>query len=195
MAMDLYEALEVVAAFRGGRVVVPTMAAITVWPDLSDTPRDFAYMPSSMGQAPSLGLGLALAKPDVGVVVLCGDGSLMMNLGCLATIAQYPAPLWLVLLDNAQYEITGGQPVVGAGRTDFVALARSVGFRRTYEFDDVETFRRTAGPAFAGDGPVFVWLKLEPRSGIKTPVPPRPMADQIARLRADIGVTSLPAPR
>src|SRR5258707_8483182 len=100
MPMTQHEALAVVAAHRGRRVVMPTMGAIGIWPSLSDVPLDFAYMPSSMGQGPALGLGLALARPETGVVVLCGDGSLLMNLGCLVTIAQHPANLWLIVLNN-----------------------------------------------------------------------------------------------
>jgi thiamine pyrophosphate-dependent acetolactate synthase large subunit-like protein len=164
------------------------MGAIGIWPSFSDGEIDFAYMPSSMGQGPSLGLGLALARPDPGVIVLCGDGSLLMNLGCLVTIAQYPANLWVVLLDNGLYEITGGQPVAGAGRTDFAGLARSSGIARVHTYDDLAAWTAEADQVFGGDGPVFVWLKLEGRSGIKTPVPPRPMAEQIARLRSALGV-------
>jgi thiamine pyrophosphate-dependent acetolactate synthase large subunit-like protein len=183
MAMTLREALEVVAACRGQRVVMPTMGAIAVWPTLSDTPLDFAYMPSSMGQGPALALGLALARPERGVVSLTGDGSLLMNLGCLATIAHHPANLWLVLLDNGLYEITGGQMVAGAGRIDFAALARGAGLSRVYQFASCDEWRRAAAEVFAGAGPVFVWLKLEGRTGQKTPTPPHPMAEQIQRLR------------
>ena len=86
--MTLREALEGLAAARGDRVVVTTMASVGVWPQLSDTPRDFAYLPSSMGQAVPLGLGLALAKPGLGVIVVSGDGGLLMNLGCLVTLKQ-----------------------------------------------------------------------------------------------------------
>ena len=68
------EALEVLAAHRGGRIVVTTMGSIGIWPALSDTPLDFAYIPSAMGHGPPLGLGLALAQPERGVVVVNGDG-------------------------------------------------------------------------------------------------------------------------
>jgi sulfopyruvate decarboxylase subunit beta len=182
MSMSQQQALEVIAAKRGTRVVMPTMGAIAQWPALSDSPLDFAYMPSSMGQGPALGLGLALAQSKHGVIVLCGDGSLLMNLGCLVTIAQHPANLWLVLLDNGLYEITGGQLVAGSGRTDYAGLARSAGIGRVYSFDSADVFQTSATDVFAGSGPVFVWLKLEGRSGQKTPSPPRPMAEQIQRL-------------
>src|SRR5262245_62318578 len=134
------EALEVLAAHRGDRVVVTTMGSIGLWPALSDTPLDFAYIPSSMGQGVALGLGLAVATGR-GVVAVTGDGSLLMNLGCLVTVANHPAPLTVLLIDNGLYEVTGGQDVAGAGRTDFAGLARSAGIQRIYDFADTEIGR------------------------------------------------------
>src|SRR5438045_8901375 len=102
--MTLREALEVLAAHRGDRVVITTMASVGVWPLLSDSPRDFAYLPSSMGQAVPLGLGLALARQGLGVVVVSGDGGLLMNLGCLVPLAQPDVPVAVVLIDNGLEE-------------------------------------------------------------------------------------------
>src|SRR5438128_415822 len=87
--MTQREALEVLAAHRGNDIVITTMAPIAIWPQLSDTPLDFAYIPSAMGQASALGLGLALAQPDRGVIVVNGDGCMLMNLGSLVTIANH----------------------------------------------------------------------------------------------------------
>jgi thiamine pyrophosphate-dependent acetolactate synthase large subunit-like protein len=188
MAMDQQLALEVLAGHRGSRIVIPTMGAVGFWQKLSDTALDFTYMPSSMGQGPALALGLALAQPHRGAIVLCGDGSLLMNLGCLVTIAQHTADLWLILLDNSQYEVTGGQPVAGAGQTDYAGLARASGISRAYAFDDIEKWRAGAAEALSGNGPVLVWLKLTPIAGQKTPTPAHPMAEQISRLRAALGV-------
>src|ERR1700730_8860478 len=111
------EALEVLAACRGRHVVITTHGSVDDWVSLSDTPLDFSYVPTSMGQGPALGLGLALAQSRRGVVVVTGDGSLLMNLGCLVTLANCPADVFLVLIDNGVYEVTGGQPTAGAGRT------------------------------------------------------------------------------
>src|SRR5918911_681043 len=132
--MEPSEALEVLARHRGERVVLTTMTAVALWPQLSDTPLDFAYLPSSMGQGPALGLGLALAQPGRGVIVVNGDGSMLMNLGCLVTLANHPADVYLLIMDNGLYEVTGGQPTAGAGHTDFAALARGAGIRRVYTF-------------------------------------------------------------
>jgi thiamine pyrophosphate-dependent acetolactate synthase large subunit-like protein len=177
------EALEIVASNRGRRIVVSTMASIGIWPELSDGPLDFAYMPSAMGQGPSIGLGLALAHPEHGVIVLNGDGSMLMNLGSLVTLANQPANVFMVIMDNGLYEVTGGQRTAGTGHADFAGLARSAGIKRVYTFNTADTWRAGAGEALAGQGPVVVWLRVEGRLGQKTPAPPRPMAEQISRLR------------
>src|SRR5215813_11975453 len=127
MPMTHRQALEVVARHRGQRLVVTTMTSVAVWPQLSDSPLDFHYIPSSMGQGPGLGLGLALAQPERGVIVVNGDGCTLMNLGALVTIAGQPANLYLLIMDNGLYEVTGGQVHAGQGHTDFGGLARSAG--------------------------------------------------------------------
>jgi thiamine pyrophosphate-dependent acetolactate synthase large subunit-like protein len=177
------EALEVLAAHRGRRLVVTTHGSVDLWVSLSDTPLDFAYVPASMGQGPALGLGLALAQSHRGVVVLCGDGHLLMNLGCLVTLASHPADLFLVVIDNGVYEVTGGQPVPGAGRTDFAGLARAAGIARVYSCDTAEEWRGTAAEALSGPGPVVIWLKVAPRAGERAPTAMRPMREQLARLQ------------
>ncbi|HEV3256340.1 MAG TPA: thiamine pyrophosphate-dependent enzyme [Gemmataceae bacterium] len=186
--MTLQQALEILAAHRGRRIVIASMSAVGVWPKLSDTPLDFSYIPSSMGQAPDLGLGLALAQPERGVIVLSGEGSMLMNLGSLVTLANHPADLYLLILDNGLYEVTGGQPTAGTGHTDFAAMARAAGIRRVYTFDTVDAWRAGAAEALSGQGPVVMWLKVEGRLGQKTPAAPRPMAEQIARLKEALGV-------
>jgi sulfopyruvate decarboxylase subunit beta len=182
------EALEVLAANRGEHVVVTTMGSVAIWPQLSDSPRDFHYLPSSMGQGVPLGLGLCLARPGLPVAVLVGDGGLLMNLGCLVTAAQFPASLRILLIDNGLYEVTGGQAVANAGRTDFAEVARGAGISRVYTCSARADWEATAGEALAGPGPVFVWLKVRGERGKATPTPPRPMAEQIERLRQVLGV-------
>src|SRR5205807_5204151 len=125
MPMTHREALDVLARQRGDRIVVTTMTSVGIWPQLSDSPLDFAYLPSAMGHAPGLGLGLALAQPARGVVVVNGDGCTLMNLGCLVTLASYPADVYLLVMDNGLYEVTGGQAHAGAGHTDYAGLARA----------------------------------------------------------------------
>ncbi len=91
-----------------------------------DRPRNF-YTWGSMGLASSIGLGLALARPDLRVIVLDGDGSLLMNLGSLATIGLLRPPnLIVVVMDNEEYATTGGQPTPTAHGADLEAAARAM---------------------------------------------------------------------
>ena len=118
------------------------MSSAGVWPSLSDTPLDFTYIPSAMGQGPPLALGLALAQPERGVIVVNGDGCMLMNLGSLVTLAHHPAGVYLLILDNGLYEVTGGQLTAGAGHTDFAGLARAAGIQRVYTFESADSLAR-----------------------------------------------------
>jgi thiamine pyrophosphate-dependent acetolactate synthase large subunit-like protein len=194
MAMTQRQALEVLVRHRGDKVVVTTMTAVGVWPELSDTPLDFAYMPSAMGHGPGLALGLALARPGRGVVVINGDGSMLMSLGSLVTLAAHPAAVYLLVMDNSLYEVTGGQATAGTGRADFAALARAAGIRRVYAFADLSAWQQGAAEALSGPGPVVIHLAVEGRLGQKTPRPPRPMAEQIERLQGALEVREAAEP-
>jgi len=189
--MTQRQALEVLAANRGEKIVVTTMGSSGIWPSLSDTPFDFAYIPSSMGQGIALGLGLALAQPHRGVIAVMGDGSLLMNLGSLATVASHPASIHVALIDNGLYEVTGGQPTVGARKIDYAGLAKAAGIARVFAFEDVGDWQTQAPAAMSGPEPTFVWLRVEGRLGQKTPQPPRPMSEQIARLQVALGVAPM----
>jgi thiamine pyrophosphate-dependent acetolactate synthase large subunit-like protein len=140
-----------------------------------------------MGHGPGLALGIALASGR-GVVVVNGDGCTLMNLGSLVTLAANPADVFLLVMDNGLYEVTGGQPTAGSGRTDFAGLARAAGIGRVYAFDSLQAWEAGAAESLSGRGPVAVWLRVEGRLGQKTPKAPRPMAEQIARLREALGV-------
>jgi thiamine pyrophosphate-dependent acetolactate synthase large subunit-like protein len=177
------EALEVLAAHRQQHLVITTHGSVDLWVSLSDTPLDFSYVPASMGQGPPLGLGLALAQSRHGIVVVCGDGHLLMNLGCLVTLADHPARLYLIVMDNGVYEVTGGQAVPGAGRTDFAGLAEAAGIRRAYSCDTLDEWRVTAPKALAEPGPVVIWLKVTATPGQSAPTAMRPMPEQLARLQ------------
>lgn len=186
--MTHLQALEILATHRGDAIIVSTMGSAGIWPALSDTPLDFAYIPSSMGQGVPLGLGLALVQPARQVVVMTGDGSLLMNLGCLVTVANYPANLRILLIDNGLYEVTGGQDTVGSGKTDFAGLARAAGIQRVFHFMEAASWQESIGEVLTGWGPVFVWLKVVGEYGKKTPSPPRTMREQISRLQTALGI-------
>ena len=104
--------------------------------DIKDREENF-YMIGSMGLASSIGLGLALARPDRDVVVIDGDGSLLMNMGSLATVfANNPRNLTWIVIDNGAYGSTGNQDTY-AQVVDLVDVAKGVGFKNSYNFSDV----------------------------------------------------------
>jgi thiamine pyrophosphate-dependent acetolactate synthase large subunit-like protein len=117
---------------RGALIVVAGLGAPAY--DVAacgDSPRDFPLW-GAMGGAAMVGLGLALARPDLPVLVLTGDGEMLMGLGSLATIAaQRPPNLRIVVLDNEQYGETGQQPTHTATGTDLAAVATACGIART----------------------------------------------------------------
>src|SRR5437667_8919561 len=90
-------------------------------------PQNF-YMLGSMGLACPIALGVAMAQPERGVIALEGDGSILMSLGCLTTIANLkPRNLTIIIMDNGLYQITGKQVTATGGVTDIVAVARAAG--------------------------------------------------------------------
>ncbi|MBR4447934.1 sulfopyruvate decarboxylase subunit beta [Methanobrevibacter sp.] len=104
--------------------------------EINDRSKNF-YMIGSMGLASSIGLGLALAKPYEDVVVIDGDGSLLMNMGSLVTVfANNPSNLTWIVIDNGAYGSTGNQDTY-AQVVDLVDVARGVGFENSYYSNDV----------------------------------------------------------
>ena len=101
---------------RDDDVVVSSMGNAREWMALGPLhERDLVLVPSAMGHATSIALGLALAQPNRRIIALSGDGSLLMNLGTLVTIsAEMPANLIVVVYDNGVYEVTGAQPTAGS---------------------------------------------------------------------------------
>ena len=104
---------------------------------LADKPSHF-YMLGSMGMASSIGMGLALAQKKR-VYVIDGDGSLLMNLGSLATIAHHaPHNYCLIVIDNKCYSSTGNQPTCTAGKTDLAGVARAAGIASVNVLDNLK---------------------------------------------------------
>ena len=105
--------------------------------DIKDRDKNF-YMIGSMGLASSIGFGLALAKPDEDVVVIDGDGSLLMNMGSLVTVfANNPRNLTWIVIDNGAYGSTGNQDTY-AQEIDLVDVAKGVGFKNAFNFEDID---------------------------------------------------------
>ena len=160
--MNGYKAVErIVRAMRGDELIVSANGMISrELFAVKDTPNNF-YMLGSMGLASSISLGIALAVPHRKVVVLDGDGNLLMNMGSLATVVRmYPENLIHIVLDNECYASTGGQPsastVVGLER-----VAASCGFKLCRKIEDEEHLEATIRELLAADGPAFVLVKVE----------------------------------
>jgi phosphonopyruvate decarboxylase len=189
--MKLVAALEVVAKQRQDQIVVTTMGSAREWPKLSRHDLDLHYLPSAMGQAPVLGLGLALAQPQRDVIVFNGDGCMLMNLGCLVTIAASEATNFtLVVLENDIYEVTGGQATAaaaigeGTGRVDFAAVARAAGICSVFDFNDLMAWQQQAEAVFSSPGPRFACLHVLPvGADYQLPTMP-PLADRLATFRS-----------
>ena len=125
-----------------------------------DRPANF-YTWGSMGLATSVGLGLALAQPAHRVFVLDGDGSLLMNLGSLATIGWLrPANLAIVVLDNSRYATTGGQDTATAHGTDLEAAARAMGITRAATVRNVRELADALGRTDGDRGASMIVAKV-----------------------------------
>ncbi|HWF97354.1 MAG TPA: thiamine pyrophosphate-dependent enzyme [Xanthobacteraceae bacterium] len=124
------------------------------------------YMLGSMGLAFPIALGVALAQPRRGVIALEGDGSLLMSLGCLATIATVaPRNLTVIVWDNGIYQITGKQPTATSHATDIVAVARGAGITNSTWVRDEAHFEELLGRGFDAGGPVLLAAKLDDKPG------------------------------
>jgi thiamine pyrophosphate-dependent acetolactate synthase large subunit-like protein len=136
-----------------------------------ERPQNF-YTWGSMGLASSIGLGLALARPGLRTFVLDGDGSLLMNLGSLATIAAAAAPnLVLVVWDNEEYGTTGGQPTPTAAGTDLAGVARASGIERSHLVRSEAELREAVQRAAREAGPWVIVAKVcESRPTVKPPL-------------------------
>jgi phosphonopyruvate decarboxylase len=154
------EVLAVLARHVTDEIVVPVFAACFDW--MAINPRGLNYVATgAMGQASSHALGLALGRPDKRVLVFDGDGSLLMNLGSLVTIAEAAPPkLTHFLFENGCYEVNGRHPLPGAGRVDFCGFARAAGYRSVHSFEDMEDFRQGVARLLSLEGPVFITLKV-----------------------------------
>jgi phosphonopyruvate decarboxylase len=152
------EVLRAIAAVRGDAICVPTMTTAPAWREIA--PNDLSVTCAGfMGGASSIGLGLALAQPARKVLVFDGDGSLLMQLGSLATIAgAAPRNLVHFLFKNGVYHTSGAQDVPGGLIVDFVAMAKGAGYRDAFAIDDVAELRRRLPRILGEAGPVLVEL-------------------------------------
>jgi phosphonopyruvate decarboxylase len=154
--------LKVLAPHVGDDIVVPVFTTAFEWIAIREHPLNY-IMVGAMGLASSHALGLALGRPDKRVIVLDGDGSLLMNLGALVTIgAAAPRNLVHFVVENGTYEANGSHPIPGRDRVDFAGLAMAAGYRDTRTFSDLAAFEGGVAQFLAQPGPVFATLKIGP---------------------------------
>jgi phosphonopyruvate decarboxylase len=143
-------------------IVLPVYSTAFDWIDIRPHPLNYLAH-GAMGLASSHALGLALGAPERRVIVLDGDGSLLMNLGTLVTIAEAaPKNLYHFVCENGTYEANGGHPIPGRGVVSFAGLARAAGHNSVHEFSELKIFEQQVGAILAEPGPAFVDLKVEP---------------------------------
>jgi thiamine pyrophosphate-dependent acetolactate synthase large subunit-like protein len=129
-------------------------------------PQNF-YMLGSMGLAFPIALGVALAQPDRRIFALDGDGSLLMQMGCLTTIAtQAPKNLTMVVMDNGIYQITGAQPTPAAAVADIVAIAIGCGLTSSAWAADEEDFERLIDQSMAASVPTLIAVRIDDKPGV-----------------------------
>jgi thiamine pyrophosphate-dependent acetolactate synthase large subunit-like protein len=131
-------------------------------------PQNF-YMLGSMGLAFPIALGVALAQPKRRIFALEGDGSLLMQLGCLSTIASLkPKNLSLIVMDNGIYQITGAQPTPAAASSDIVAIAQGCGLADSAWAADEEDFERLVDQSLMASAPTLIAVRIDDKPGVGT---------------------------
>ena len=129
-------------------------------------PQNF-YMLGSMGLAFPIALGVALAQPTRRVFALEGDGSLLMQLGCLSTIATLsPKNLTMIVMDNGVYQITGAQPTPAATVADVVAISTGCGLTNSAWAADEEDFERLVDQSLSASGPMLIAVRIDDKPGV-----------------------------
>lgn len=131
-------------------------------------PQNF-YMLGSMGLAVPIALGVAIAQPQRQTIALEGDGSILMQLGCLATVANRKQKnLTIVIMDNGTYQITGGQKAATDLGADIVAIARGAGLAQSAWAADESAFEEMIDVALREDGPWLIGCRIDTAKPVDT---------------------------
>ncbi len=156
------EMLKVFKRHRKDEIVVAVYMAAQEITHMMPSDLNYTFT-GAMGQGSSHALGLALGRPDKRIVLFDGDGSLLMNLGSLVTIAN-AAPKNYVhcVCENGTYETNGAIAIPRAGQVKFAEIAKAAGYPKTYEFSNLEDWDRELDKILKEDGPIFIDLKVEP---------------------------------
>jgi sulfopyruvate decarboxylase subunit beta len=153
--------LRLLARHVRDEAIVATYQAAFDW--MAIAPRDLNYLSiGAMGIASSHGLGLALGRPDRRIIVLDGDGSLLMNLGSLATIAAAsPRNFVHLVCVNGVYEANGSHPLPARKKLDFATIARGAGIANAGTIVNLDEFEIAIPEILGGEGPIFRALLVE----------------------------------
>ena len=170
--MKRFDCLKLIAAEAADSLVVSSAGATTLeWHALR--PSDGNFRVRTLGLCSSIALGMALGLPHRSIIALDGDGSLLMNLCSLPTIARLgPKNLLHVVFDNEVYEASGSKKTATASGTDLVAVARAAGIKKARWANSLEEFAQAVSEAVNGAGPYFIGAKVTTE---RTEVPPYPM--------------------
>lgn len=163
--MKRYDCLRAIAPQFGAELVVTNIGAVRhEWQALRPHPGN--YHLQNLGLTSSMALGLALALPHRKVIAFDGDGSLLLNLGALATMAnQHPKNLIHVVFDNECYESSRGAPTATAGQADLAAIARGAGFANVITTTTIAEFEQGFSRALKSNDLYFILVKVEAGAG------------------------------
>ena len=186
--MTLTDAVGIIETHREDMIVIASQSSRVPWLNVSKNPSLDILFAGSMSKESSVGLGIALACPEKKVIVLSGDGELLMNLGTLVTIGnQAPENFYHFVLYNGVYAFTGCQPLPGSNQFQFEGLAREAGYPSVHMFDDSASFTSRVKDILNEKGPVFVCLKIDPKVNsevsAKGPYPWKPLREYLHGLR------------
>jgi sulfopyruvate decarboxylase subunit beta len=160
--MTRLDALRAVYGRLEGRVVVTIMGAVAAELQSIGHRSNFFYLQHAMGLASSLGLGIALTRPEKQVIVFDGDGSILMNLGGLTTLARYrPRNLLHVVFDNESLLSVGGFPTATSTGSDIGGIAAAAGVPRTATVRSLDDFTRTFDEALAAGDLTTIVAKVD----------------------------------
>jgi sulfopyruvate decarboxylase subunit beta len=156
------DALQAIYPELEDRIVVTIMGAVAAeLYSLGHRP-NFFYLEHSMGLASSMGLGIALSMPEYQIIVLDGDGSLLMNLGTLSTMARYkPGNLLHIVFDNESLLSVGGFPTATSAGTDLAGIARASGVPRVMEAATIESFKENVSEALKSNTLTTIVSKVD----------------------------------
>jgi thiamine pyrophosphate-dependent acetolactate synthase large subunit-like protein len=164
------DAIDSLVAESSGAITVTTEQAIGAWraavPQPPNEIPDHLDIVGCMGSASTIALGIALAQPHRRVLIIDGDGSLLMQLGSLVTIAgAAPSNFYHFVFENGVYETSGSQPLPGEGRFDLTEMARAAGYAHSLRFEDAGEFTAQLPSVLQRRGPVFISVRTEPEDG------------------------------